>query len=109
MLKQFQKLLPKGYDDIVPAVLRLDPVLTPERLQALVDMCPSDIEVSQQVQGQRCPSPHRTTVLPLYSRHPPSIHLPTYHPSPTTRSRDCWAFVGKEMTLSKARNGCLVP
>jgi len=47
MLKQFQKLLPKGYDDIVPAVLRLDPVLTPERLQALVDMCPSDIEVKR--------------------------------------------------------------
>ena len=51
MLKQFQKLLPKGYDDIVPAVLRLDPALTPERLQALVDMCPSDMEVSQQVRG----------------------------------------------------------
>ena len=47
MLKQFQKLLPKGYDDIIPAALRLDPVLTPERLQALCDMCPSDIEVKR--------------------------------------------------------------
>jgi len=100
MLKQFQKLLPKGYDDIVPAVLRLDPVLTPERLQALVDMCPSDIEVSQQVQGQRCPLFQHTALrlLLLYSRHPPSTRLPTHHPPPTTRSRDCWAFVGKELT-----------
>ena len=44
MLKQFQKLLPGGCDGIVGAVLGLHSNLTADRLQVIVDICPTEVE-----------------------------------------------------------------